>query len=322
VAPRSAREAAAGATRTRAFAAAVGLLERLPGDPVGVLPVLTYHRVDRAAETPHLYPGLISATPEEFEAQVRFVAERRHPVSVEDVLAARRGGAALPPRPVLLTFDDAYRDFDVHAWPVLRRYGVPAVLFVPTGYPDHPDRPFWWDRLWRAAGADDFRRLRDQIKELPHAEAMAEVDRLADDNGASAGEAPPAVLGWEDLRRLADEGVTLAPHSVTHPLLPRVPDDELSAEIGDSRADLERELGAVAPVFAYPSGAHDDRVVDAVGAAGFKVAFTTERGVNVLGRDDGTWLRLRRINVGGRSNLSVLRAQLLPALARSRRWTG
>jgi hypothetical protein len=97
---------------------------------------------------------------------------------------------------VLLTFDDAYRDFAEHAWPVLRSHGLPAVLFVPTAFPGDPERSFWWDRLYRAfacarreealpsaAGvlplrtpaerARSFRRVRDRVKALPHREAWS-----------------------------------------------------------------------------------------------------------------------------------------------------
>jgi peptidoglycan/xylan/chitin deacetylase (PgdA/CDA1 family) len=64
-----------------------------------------------------------------------------------DAIAA---GAPLPPRAVLITFDDAYDDFGKTAWPILQHFRLPATLFVPTAYPDQPQRAFWWDRLYRA----------------------------------------------------------------------------------------------------------------------------------------------------------------------------
>ena len=79
-----------------------------------------------------------------------FLASRYRPVSLTELLGARRGEHALPLRSVLVTFDDGYRDFADHAWPILRRHGIPAVLFVPTAYPGNPGRAFWWDRLYSA----------------------------------------------------------------------------------------------------------------------------------------------------------------------------
>lgn len=337
LAPERLRSLVRTASGTTAFAALVDGLERLSRWRPEVLAVLTYHRVDDPERCPHLAPGLIGATPSAFEDHVALLAARYRPVSIDEVLEASSGGTPLPPRSVLVTFDDAYRGFDRHAWPVLRRHGIPVTLFVPTAYPDHPTLRFWWDRLHAAissAPADDavivggarlplstpdermaaYRRAREDLKGRGHHEAMALVEELV--GPYEDGVAPGAVLGWDDLRRLAADGVTLAPHSRTHPLLDRLPADELHDEVSGSLADLRREVGpvaAVAPVFAYPSGAHDERAVAAVADAGLALAFTTRRGGNDLRRADH--LRLRRVNVGGRSSLPLLRAQLLPALA-------
>ena len=57
-------------------------------------------------------------------------------------------------RVVVAFFDDGYLDFAEHAWPTLQSLGIPAVLFVPTAFPDHPGPGFWWDRLYAGpAGA-------------------------------------------------------------------------------------------------------------------------------------------------------------------------
>ena len=88
-----------------------------------------------------------------------------------------------------------------------------------------------------------------------------------------------------------------------------IPPDAMQREALDSLHDLQREIGQTSPVFAYPSGFHNPEVVSAVRAAGFKLAFTTERGINILGRDDP--LQLQRINVGAQTTVPILRAQLL-----------
>ena len=256
-------------------------------------------------------------------------------VSLQAVLDRLAGGGPLPARSILLTVDDGYRDFAEAIWPVLRPRTVPVVLFVPTAFPDRPT-PFWWDRLYAALIATDrseplqagdgqavplttrtdrvaaFRTLRGGLKSLDHPSAMAEVDRIVGWLGDPA--LPSSVLGWDELRRLAGEGVTLAPHSRSHPLLERIDPSELDDEIAGSRADLVREIGAAPAAFAYPSGSHSDVVAARVEALGIQAAFTTVRGVNDLRRADRT--RLRRINVGGRSSPALIRAQALGWLAR------
>jgi len=328
----SARGTAAMVAATPVFGGIVRMLEAVDRDRADILPVLTYHRVAEPDDEHH--PGLISATPTAFAQQIETIGRRFAFVSLDRLLARQAGGAAIGPRSILLTFDDAYRDFADHAWPVLDRLGIPVALFVPTAFPDS-GLPFWWDRLAAAlagtarrdpletaAGslvitteadrANAFRALRSQLKRLPHRDAMAEVDRVVADLGSRP--LGSSVLGWDDLRRLDRAGVTLAAHSRTHPLLDRIQPDEVDAEVTGSRADLEREIGVAPDAFAYPSGSHGGGVVERVRDLGIRVAFTTVRGVNDLHRAD--WLRLRRINVGGRTSPALIRAQALGWLAR------
>jgi peptidoglycan/xylan/chitin deacetylase (PgdA/CDA1 family) len=90
------------------------------------LPILMYHHVSPS-------PGLVTVSPENFRAQMRWLAEHGwHTIGtreLEDFLA----GQPLPHRAVMLTFDDGYLDNFVHAFPVLREYGLKAVIFVITG---------------------------------------------------------------------------------------------------------------------------------------------------------------------------------------------
>jgi peptidoglycan/xylan/chitin deacetylase (PgdA/CDA1 family) len=238
----------------------------------------------------------------------------------------------------MVTFDDACLDFAEHAWPVLKCHRIPVTLFVPTAFPDHPECAFWWDRLYHAltstpcdhlatpAGrfplaspaqrVEVYKQLRAYVKARPHAEAMAWVEQICGELGA-----PPSehnVLSWEALRRLAREGVTLGAHTQTHPLMNRVSLDEMRAEAVGSLRDIEREIGSVLPIFAYPSGGFNDEVVRLLAREGFALAFTTALGINDLRQAHP--LRLRRINVGQRTNLTVLRARLLPWTLYLNRW--
>ncbi len=316
---------------TTAFARLVSLLERADDPRPNLLRVLTYHRVDDPQAHPERYPGLISATPRDFEQQMSFLAAHYHVVSMQDLLDVFQKGVVLPPRAVLITFDDAYDDFATHAWPTLKRYHLPVTLFVPTAFPDHPERVFWWDRLHEALSSasectsvdtplgslpagtavqrkQTYRRLRDYLKGLPHAAAMASIKQICDDLGVTGSR--QAVLGWAALRQLASEGVTMGAHTRTHPLLHRVSPDDVRAEVVGSLEDLRHEMGAILPIFAYPSGGFDEQVVQVLKQEGISLACTTIRGMNNLRRVDP--LRLRRINIGSRTNFALFRARLLP----------
>lgn len=329
------RSAAALALRAAEIAGVFALLERGEAGRRDVLRVLTYHRVADPADRT-LYPGLVSASPVAFELQMRWLSARYRFVSMQEVLECRRRREPLPPRALLLTFDDAYADFAQHAWPTLDKLGLPATVFVPTGFPDQPGRVFWWDRLFRIiertrasawegsplgrlelrdarqrAGAH--RRLRGLLRSLPHDDAMALVDDAARELGEP--ETRGAVLGWDTLRSLARRGVTLCSHTQSHPALDRLPEDRIRREVAGSLVDLQREIGSVLPVFAYPEGRFGAEALRALAAEGIELAFTTRRGLDVLSRADP--LLLRRVPVTPRATRPVLRAQLLGWTARS-----
>lgn len=330
------RRVAAAAASGRLGGGASRVLDRALPRRRGVLTILTYHRVDEPSARPDLMPSLVSATPDGFAAQVAMVAREFDPVALPDVLDALDDPRRLPGRAVLITFDDGYRDFATNAWPVLRAASVPATLFVATAFTGDPAARFWWDRLWAAVhgaapstlatpvgavpvGPADARatvgRLRDWLKALDHDAVLHEIDRIVDalapGPGHTPDDPPASVLDWDELRRLAAEGVTLAPHTRTHPLLDRVDLERAEAEISGSFDDLERETGSVTPparVLAYPSGSHGPSAVEAARRTGMTLAMTTQRGGNDLRRADR--LRLRRINVGGRASVPLIRAQL------------
>ncbi len=301
------------------------------------LRVLMYHRVlDPGAAT--CSPSLVSATPAAFEEQVRLLARRYRVLSLDEVVDSFRRQRPLPPRAVLVTFDDGCADFGEIAWPILRRYRVPATVFVPTAYPGCPERSFWWDRLHAVfsstpamqvdtpAGvlhlADGeskqaaLRSMQRLVKALPHGEAMQLVDRVCRDLGDAP--APSDVLAWGRLRALAADGLTIGAHTRTHPALTRLSNDEARAEIRGSVEDLRRELGGCPPVFAYPFGDHDDRIVEIVREEGFELALTTRDGHSRLGAEDS--LRLRRTGITPRTSARIFRARLSVAGGLVDRW--
>jgi peptidoglycan/xylan/chitin deacetylase (PgdA/CDA1 family) len=290
-----------------------------------------YHRIIDPCDAIGSNPSVISATPGDFAEQMRYVARHYRVLSADELLDVVRMERPVPERALMISFDDAYRDFGENAWPILRRAGLPATVFVPTAYPGDPQRAFWWDRLASAiartsrptvgsgasgmlslgsarARGNSLRKLRMTLKQRPHVEAM----RMIDDLCAELGEVePPAgkVLSWDQLRELRRDGVTLAAHTRTHAALTQLPLDEARAEICGSHNDLIRELGSAPPIFSYPFGAWDDDVVELVRQAGFEIAVTCVSGYNRIRSSDP--LRLRRVNITLRTTPFLFRVRLL-----------
>ncbi len=324
---------------TSGVQALLGLAEHVRW-PANRLAALTYHRVDHD-DDPRRAPSLLSATPDEFAAQVELLDDRFTLVGVDEVLGAVAGTSELPDRAVLLTFDDAGDDFATHALPVLERIGAPSAVFVPTGFVDRPDAFFWWDAVHAAltmterrdsydslvgtvslATPDDrlaaSRAVLDHLKQVPFGTVVAAATALCHDLEVAP---PPAnVMGWDTLRSLGRRGVAVCPHSRSHPHLDRLPVAEARDEIVGSIEDLRREIGSSPPVFAYPAGQMSADVIDLVAGAGLDAAFTTHRGTNHMANCDP--LTLRRINVSRRTGLGAVRVQMHPSIDRFRRPVG
>ncbi len=262
------------------------------------LTVLAYHRVVDPQEDSFVgFAGNVSATPAAFERQMSWTLERFNPVSIEQVVAAL-GGASLPPRPLLVTFDDGYRDNLDNAHPVLRRLEIPATIFLAT---DHigTGETFWWDlAAWRFAVSGrrtaDLPLLGERTWSDPHRVTVAWIEAakaVSDDEKLAALEALKEALGggepgdafrsvlldWGQVRSMADDGVSFGAHTRTHPILTRIPAERARREVADSVDRVRDETGEAPSGFAYPNGLRgdfDDVAKDAVRSAGVPLAFT------------------------------------------------
>lgn len=307
-----------------------------------MLRVLTYHRVDEPLANRHLDPALISATPEDFRAQMTHLARWYRPVSLDEVARSFLGAEPLAKRAVHITFDDAYRDFRDVAWPILKELGIPVTLFIATAYPGERERTFWWDRLHRAGKggvSDRWRRrildlatergggdepwvgsgVREMLRHLPHEEVERLVDLICRESGVDI-EAPaePSTLDWAELRELADEGVSFGAHTRHHVSLCRVDEESTRREIRGSLDDIEQELGVRPRSLAYPYGLWNPTVTRIAAEEGCLLGFTCEDGLNRPG--EASPLHLRRSSITRRTSPTIFALRMLPWFAMVDRW--
>ena len=304
------------------------------------LRILAYHRIADLHETSSLNPRLISATPSVFASQMKYLTRFYNVVSIEDVIRAVQMRSRLPKRAVLITFDDAYCDFGENAWPILKRHGLPATVFVPTAYPDNPQLSFWWDKLYKAvfrASPAEIRKsqilpsqldisedrlaylkkLQNHIKTLDHEEAMNLVDDICVELNASKN-GQKSAMSWEELRKLKGEGLALGAHTQTHPILTRLPLDKARQEVIGSLEDLRRETGSDLPIFCYPGGYYNHRIARLLSREKILLAFSDEEGHNHLKRAD--LLSLRRTNITRRTSTFIFRLRLLRSFNYLDKW--
>lgn len=208
----------------------------------GAVAILLYHRVAHLESDPQQ----LAVTPARFEEHLRVLRDTCTPVELADVPRLLRA-ARLPRRPVAVSFDDGYRDNLLAAKPLLERHGVPATVFVASGYVGS-GREFWWDELDRLGRAD----LHAHVKPA----SLEERERLLGEAGAGAVAPPSANLSVDrdELRRLDGGTVTVGSHTRNHLMLAAQPADVQRDEIEGGARDLGEWLGRGVDLFAYPFG--------------------------------------------------------------------
>jgi peptidoglycan/xylan/chitin deacetylase (PgdA/CDA1 family) len=119
---------------------------------------------------------------------------------------------------------------------------------------------------------------------------------------------PPAALTWDEVRELQREGlVDFQAHTVTHPLLPGIDDDQARIEIVTGRGILEQRLGREVTCLCYPGGRYGEREMRLAEEAGYRLAVTTRPGVNGPGTPV---FALRRTVVHGEDDAARFRSVL------------
>lgn len=289
------------------FSLRLGLpLIRTIGDAIALRPpkpgrlcIINYHRV---LEVPD--PLLDSEpTVDIFRWQMELLATCFNVLPVHEAVT-RVAAGTLPPRAVAITFDDGYRSMHDLAMPVLREFSLPATVFVTTGHL-HDDSSMWNDIILEAvrrqngapldlsaAGLDTYalatpqqrrvaaERLTEHCKYLPPVKRSAMIDVLRTRIGRDLRQ--ELMLTPAMIRTLARNDIDIGGHTVNHPILACLEDDDARREIVDNKRELEAICGQPVRLFAYPNGKYgndfDQRHVSMVREAGYDAAFTTAIG--------------------------------------------
>jgi len=250
----------------------------------GLVTIMMYHGVGPTMCHPLSQRKLLPL--DVFEQQLRFYKQYCTPVSLDMVLASRE----LPPNPIVLTFDDGYKNNYDHVFPLLVEYNIPATIFVTTGFIDR--KTFLWTdyleylvyfangREQRPAfrqfinaelnlqvGADATRvtvdTIKRRLKTVPDAAKTTFLSKMASvldveyDWQTIPLELQP--LSWEEIREMQNSGfVSIGSHTVTHPILSKCDCEKQKHELQSSKQRISQELRTRCDQFAYPNGQRSD----------------------------------------------------------------
>jgi len=290
--------------------------------------VLLFHRVCPKEDYAYLEPSLC-LTPEVFETHIRDLSSQRYKfLSLNDLVRLIRSANPMPKRAAVVTFDDGYKDNYEYAYPILRRYGIPATVFLATGH-INAQNLFWWDRVGYVVHHTKVSRidldlfgkyplrseldrsrtrdlLIDRLKRIPSDVKEQVIDGLADicQVRIPLDLSKRLMLSWREIEEMDNRGICFGAHSVSHTILTNTTISKAENEIIQSKEDIEDRLAKEVTAFSYPNGDFNDEIVSIVRGNGFECA------VAILGRlvSSGDDLyRLSRIPVSTENSSFKLR---------------
>src|SRR5262249_37275365 len=238
-----------------------------------------------------------------FRRHLNLICKRFDCISLDDALEAVEGRRELKRDAVVLTFDDGYQDFYYVAYPILRYYNLPAVIFVPTAligrstFLTHDQIYFLIMemtrrnrsvaalleklnltahlstviRSLRLGNADYYSALRALI-ELSYERSKLLIKAMKEELKFSDTDFPREynLLTWPMLSEMALGGITVGAHTRKHVLLTQESLEVAEREIRVSKTELEQLLGKPALHFAYPDGRYSRQIADIVKNVGFR----------------------------------------------------
>jgi peptidoglycan/xylan/chitin deacetylase (PgdA/CDA1 family) len=273
--------------------------------------ILGYHRIADGSWDPL---GLC-VHPAHFRQHLEVLLDLCTPVSLQTLVTRLREKRHVTGM-VALTFDDGYRDFFENARPELDRLGVPATVFIATGF---IGRSYWWDEVacflrpgrrtsnelalrWNEPGSTRVysnltsergaeRAAQDLCRDLSMCDAAVRADimqqlrqlgRTASDTSTQSG-----TMSEHELRELARfPNMEIGSHTVNHPMLAQLGPSEQCREIESSRRCLEVIVGTRGVQgFSYPNGSFSARTRQLVAAKGYEYACASQPEVARHGQD-------------------------------------
>lgn len=278
----------------------------------------------------HRFP----ADRQSLERQCEYLRKHYQVISLGWLSQLLRNGDPLPKWAIAITTDDGHRDFYQHASLVFTEFNFPITMFLTTGPIDNrgwlwfdrvaydflssklgvaelpnptmaggassrpnqtaPGYAVLGSREQRLAIAEQYL---ERMKAVPYKCFPIYLNQLEEALKVHLPEEPPeewAMLNWDQVRLMARDGVEFGAHSVNHPILTQLgEEEEVYEEIVRSRDRIQAELGKPVLHFAYPNGQPQDvspTIVKMVSDAGYQTSVTTIPG-QVFQRDDPFLLR-------------------------------
>lgn len=268
--------------------------------------ILMYHRIipDNSMDPFNL--GMCVNT-QLFEEQLIYLKNNYNIIKLSDIHSSMSAADNIPKNSIAITFDDGYVDNYEIALPILVKHNIPATMFITTGEYHHNEN-FWWDRLIHSFNTTSHKKLNLNLTDLKLNKTLSlkpyrirssivklqellwqlpipsiitiinQIESLLDT------EIPSYQLrvNSSQIKDIANAGIEIGAHTVTHPNLTILKEDDILSELLNSRTTLENITDKHVYGFAFPGGRLNNNIINLICSAGYSYAVSTYRGVNTV----------------------------------------
>jgi peptidoglycan/xylan/chitin deacetylase (PgdA/CDA1 family) len=289
--------------------------------------ILMYHQIidTNYNKVDSIQPGMVTAK-NTFDKQMKFLKKHYKVISLDALVDGIKNKIYFHPRSVVITFDDGWKDNYFLAFPVLKRYGLPATIFLSTDYINTSKVLWFWKvNLTLRRGlltSENVRAILDSLKEINPQKKKIILDSFAStdkfignlkktepefqekitDLMIKTSKIDPEeidgrkwILDWTKIKEMSENQISFGSHARSHRILTFLNSTEIREEVVESKKVIEEKVKKPVSSFAYPNGDYAIPIKDAVKEAGYQCACTTDRPGNQPEEID--LFALRRIGI-------------------------
>lgn len=293
--------------------------------------ILMFHRIINKNRSDMTLQEGMYTDPDTFNKQIYFLINNFNIVSLEHIFSDKSFiNKKVNKKPIcVLTFDDGWKDFYENAYPIFKKHGVCATVFLPTDFIGTSNM-FWTDKLaiilncskhkkrlvkdlihstnkyvdiiqsMKGSVAEITSNAIEILKPLPTEDIETIVNELASKWHVKYKITTEAFLSWDEIKEMYNSGlIYFGSHTKSHRILTTISDQEIREELDQSRMKLinENVVETSFIPFAYPNGNYNDRIAKMVREAGYSLAVTTKKGWNSVNDDCGDSYQLKRVGI-------------------------
>jgi peptidoglycan/xylan/chitin deacetylase (PgdA/CDA1 family) len=267
------------------------------------LTIVTFHRIVPDSVKNKSPNKSMMLTVAQFEDLIKMISIYSNPLALETAVLYFKTKKKFPPRSIVITFDDGYADNYTNAYPILKKYKIPATVYIATKYINQNDQWFWWEEVEYFFKQNKGKKLKtakftsseliDTINRLnlTQTNRISKIRTFIHDlykisekerkslitfmRGKYSHPKTHLMLKWDQVKSMTDI-FKIGSHTVNHIFLNSLSPSRISDEFTQSKCLIERKVGKKCRSISYPAGFVSSSVIKKAIESGYDSGVTSK----------------------------------------------